>query len=87
MEIYAVYREVAKPHEDPLFITTSFDVARRRAKTYPSPTKIVKRTLHIGYGVQLTHISGQLKCITYHGQNAWIPDSVFIVEEQREEGQ
>lgn len=87
MEIYAVYREAAQPHEQPLFITVSYEVARRKAKTYPGKTRIVSRTLHMGYGVQLVQISGQLKCITYNGQNAWLPDKVFIVEEQREGGQ
>lgn len=81
MDIYAVYRKVAKPKEQPLFITSSFDMARRRAKTYPAPTKIVMRTINMGYGEQGARISGQLKMITYRGQNSWLPEEAYKIEE------
>lgn len=80
MDLYAVYRQVAKTKEPPLFITSSFDMARRRAKTYPAPTKIVMRTVNMGYGEQSAVISGQLRMITYHGQNTWIPEEAYKIE-------
>ena len=79
MDIYAVYRQVAKTKEPPLFITSSFDMARRRAKTYPAPTKIVMRTVNMGYGEQGAKISGQLKMLKINGQNAWIPEDSYKI--------
>lgn len=81
MDLFAVYRQVAKQKEQPLFITSSFDMARRRAKTYPAPTKIVMRTVNMGYGEQGAKISGQLRMITYHGQNTWIPEDAYKIPE------
>lgn len=81
MDLFAVYRQVAKQKEQPLFITSSFDMARRRAKTYPAPTKIVMRTVNMGYGEQSVRISGQLKMLKINGQNAWIPEDAYKIEE------
>lgn len=81
MDLFAVYRKVAKPKEQPLFVTSSFDMARRRAKTYPAPTKIVMRTVTMGYGEEGAKISGQLKMITYHGQNSWLPETAYKIHE------
>ena len=56
-------------------------MARRRAKTYPVPTKIVMRTLNMGYGEQGARISGQLKMLKINGQNAWIPEDAYKIKE------
>ena len=79
MEVYAVYREVAAPLEQPLFITSSFDMARRKAKTYPNKTKIVSRVVNMGYGVEQVSISGQLKQYQYRGQNLWTTDTIYRI--------
>lgn len=80
MEVYAVYREVAAPLEQPIFITSSFDMARRKAKTYPNKTKIVSRVVNMGYGVEQVSISGQLKQYQYRGQNLWTTDTIYRIK-------
>lgn len=80
MEVYAVYREVAAPMEQPLFITSSFDMARRKAKTYQAKTKIVSRVVNMGYGVEQVSISGQLKQYQYKGQNLWSRDTIYRIK-------
>lgn len=84
MQIYAVYREGAKPHEKPIVLTTSYEVARRRAKEYPTLTKIVGRVIADGYGDHRCRIFGQLRCYQYRGQNAWVGEPPYIAPDQSE---